>query len=597
VQRKNSLFYFFLIVTALSLYRCANPVSPTGGPKDTDPPKVLGCEPPNFGVNFKEDNFRIDFNEFINLKNPSTEVFISPPLKKSLDPRLRGKSLLMKFDDSLVQNITYSVTFGNAIADFTENNILKGFNYVFSTGPFVDSLSLQGSLVNAFDHKPQKDAYVELYLNNNDTLPLDSLPLHFAPYYLTKTDENGNFIFKNLQDKQFKLVALFDQNGDLIFNQSTEKIAFFDSLVKPYYIAMEKADTTKKDSSEFVPLKNPKPKVVNPELLKKADSTRKADSVNRIRALYPSYSLFLFEETDSIQRVSKSVSPSEGVALIIFRFPAKDIRFIPLNFDSVASWHKEEYLSKRDSVILWVTRPETDSLILKVMAGNNVVDTVMLDIAKKLPQKKSEKKGKVTQLGITNSVKGAGLNQFKNKFLLTFSSPLTRWNLSRVLLVDKKDTLHPKIEFTDSLRRMAVVQHKWGEDLPYKLIIPDSVFYGINDVSHDSILMDFRTMSERDFGNLILTMNMEKRPGQYIVQLLDEKEVILYEEHITSQSGKIRFDYMNPGKYKIKAILDRNKNRRWDSGNYKKNLQPEEVIYFPKILEIRANWDVEETWD
>ena len=109
--------------------------------------------------------------------------------------------------------------------------------------------------------------------------------------------------------------------------------------------------------------------------------------------------------------------------------------------------------------------------------------------------------------------------------------------------------------------------------------------------------MDFRSRSERDFGNLILTMNLEKRPGQYIVQLLDEKELILYEEYVTSQSGKIRFAFMNPGKYKIKAILDRNKNRRWDSGNYRKNLQPEEVKYFPKIIEIRANWDVEETWD
>lgn len=597
MQRKTSLFFIFLIATTLTLYRCANPVTPTGGPKDAEPPKVLACDPPNFAVNFKGNSFRIDFDEFINLKSPATEVFISPPLKKPLDPRLRGKSLLLKFEDSLVQNLTYSVTFGNAIADFTESNLLKGFNYVFSTGSYVDTLSLQGTLVNAFDHKPQKDAFVELYLNNNDTLPLDSLPLHVPPYYLTKTDATGYFIFNNLQDKRFKLVALFDQNGDLIFNQSTEKIAFSDSMVKPYYIVREKADTARKDSSTITLQKNSKSKAENPVLVRKADSTRKADSVKLAQSIYPSYPLFLFEETDSIQRVVKTNSPDEGIAVITFRFPAKNIRFVPLNFDSITPWHKVEYSGKKDSVILWITRPKTDSLIMKVLTDNDVVDTIMMDITKKRSQKKSDKKEKPAQLVITNLSKGSGLNQFKNKLLLSFSYPLIRWDFSGILLIENKDTLHPKIAFSDSLKRKIEIQNKWLEETAYKIIIPDSVFYGINDISHDSVTIDFRTRAERDFGNLILSMNIDKRPGQYIIQLLDEKEAMLFEERVISQSEKIHFNFMTPGKYKIKAIHDRNNNRRWDTGNYKKNLQPETVLYLPKTVEIRANWDVEESWD
>ncbi|MEI7499322.1 MAG: Ig-like domain-containing protein [Bacteroidota bacterium] len=597
MQRKTNLFFFFIIATALFLFRCANPVSPDGGPKDLKPPSVIACDPPNFAVNFMGNSFRIDFDEFINLKNPSTEVFISPPLKTPLEPRLRGKSLMMKFEDSLVKNITYSITFGNAITDFTENNILKGFNYVFATGAFVDTLSLQGNIINAFDHKPQKDVFVELYINNNDTLPFDSLPLHVPPYYLTKTDDKGNFIFNNLQDKQFKLVALSDQNGDLIFNQANEKIAFYDSLVKPFYILRKTADTSRKDSALITPAKNVKSKVENPDVLRKADSTRKADSIKQYRLLYPSYPLFLFEETDSIQRLVRSTSQNEGMALFTFRFPANNIRFVPLNFDSVAPWYVEEYSRRRDSVSLWITRPKTDSLILKVLAGNKVLDTVMLDITKKDIQKKSEKKEKTNQLALTSSIKGSGLNQFKNDFVLTFSCPLIRWDFTRVSLIENKDTIYPKIEFFDSLKRKIVVHHKWLEEKGYKIIIPDSVFYGINNISHDSILMDFRTRAERDFGNFILSMNIDKRPGQYIIQLIDEKESTIYEEHIVTQSGKIHFNFMPPGKYRIKAIFDRNKNMRWDTGNYKKNLQPEEVLYFSKIIEIRSNWDVEETWD
>ncbi len=596
MQPKTGLFFIFLIGTALLLSRCANPVSPDGGPKDLKPPSVLACYPPNLSVRFRENSFRIDFDEFINLKNPATEVFISPPLKTPLDPRLRGKSLLVKFDDTLVADITYSITFGNAIADFTESNVLKGFNYVFSTGDFVDTLSLQGTLVNAFDHKPQKDVFVELYINNNDTLPFDSLPLRVAPYYLTKTDDRGYFIFKNLQDKQFKLFALSDQNGDLIFNQLTEKIAFADSLVKPYYIQRNKADTTRKDSTIKAIIKNSKPNIAEAEKLRKADSVRVADSVKNSQLLYPSYALYLFEETDSIQRVVKSTTPETGIVVFTFRFPAKEIRFIPLNFDSLAPWHVAEYSTRKDSITLWITRPDTDSLVLKILSDTVVLDTVMLDITGKDIPKKSDKKIKASALTLTGAPKN-GLNQFKNDLILTFSYPLIRWNFDSIMMIEGKDTLFPKIEFSDSLKRNIIVHHKWLEEKAYKLLIPDSIFFGINNISHDSIRIEFRTRAEREFGNLILDMNIDEHPGQYIVQLLDEKEATRYEEHVIIQSGKISFNFMPPGKYKIKAILDRNKNRRWDTGNYKQRIQPEEVKYFSKTVEIRSNWDVEETWD
>jgi hypothetical protein len=597
VQRPPVLFYFFLSAAAFLFTRCANPVSPQGGPKDLVPPRVLACDPPLFATGVTGSSFRIDFNEFITLKNASSEVFISPPLKIPPDSRLRGKTLLVKFDGKLDSNTTYSITFGNAITDLTEGNILKGFSYVFSTGTYIDSLSLQGTLVDAFDLKPQKNVYVELYMNNNDTLPFDSLPMRVPPYYITKTDENGFYLFHNLQNKKYKLFALADQNSDLIFNQPSEKIAFADSLVTPYYIAVKHADTSASDSSRR---KQQKPLPVNAkerELAHKADSVRRADSVRESQLLYPSFPLFLFEESDSVQRLVKSSFNKEGIALFCFRFPATDVRFIPLNFDSTAPWCLREYSKRRDSVTLWISRPKTDSLILKIVSGNRVLDTVSLGLELKDNQKKSPKKASAEQLTLSNPAKAFGLNQYRSKLQLTFSYPVTRWDFSKVLLVEEKDTLHPVVTFTDSLRRTIVVDHKWKEDKNYKIIIPDSVFYGITNISHDSIKLLFKTRSERDFGNFVLTMNMDKRPGQYIIQLLNDKETTIYEEHIINQSGKIRFEYLPALKYKVKAIHDRNSNGHWDTGDYKKKIQPEEVIYFPKPVDIRANWDVEETWD
>ena len=288
----------------------------------------------------------------------------------------------------------------------------------------------------------------------------------------------------------------------------------------------------------------------------------------------------------------------EGLVTLAFRFPVKDLQVIPLNFDSTAPWHVKEFSKNRDTVRLWITRPQVDSLVARVVDGNRILDTVRLELVKKEDQKKSsEKKKRRPSLAMVNSASGAGLNQFRNNLIVTFSHPLIRWDFKRVLLICAKDTVHPQIAFFDSLKRKIVVSHKWAEDKSYKLLVPDSVFVGIHDISHDSVMMEFKTKSEKDFGNLIITMKMENRPGQYIVQLLNEKESMLYEEQVISGSGKLHFNFMLPGKYRIKAIHDRNGNKRWDTGKYKLKIQPEEVIYLPKTVEIRANWDVEENWD
>jgi hypothetical protein len=595
VQRSIILFYLFLLTSALALTRCANPVSPQGGPKDSTPPRVISCDPPNMATKFEKRSFTVNFNEFITLKNPATEIFISPPFRSPLEPRLRGKSLVVKLEDSLAPNTTYSITFGNAITDLTEGNILKGFNYVFSTGDYIDTLSLQGTLKTAFDLKPQKDVFVELFYNNNDTLPLDSLPLKVAPYYITKTDEQGNFTFHNLQNQKFKLFALSDQNGDLIFNQPSEKIAFYDSLVSPYYIPVPKPDTSKKDSVDVDLTKIAPAKIKNPDSLRKSDSIHKADSIRQNYLLYPSFPLFLFEETDSIQRLVKATFPIEGMVLLAFRFPIKDFRVVPLNFDSVSPWYISEISPHRDSVRLWITRPKVDSLVGVIILGDKIMDTVNLEVSKKtsLKKPKGDLPGQLNMMNPANS----GLNQYKDTLEIRFSYPLIRWDFTKVLLVSEKDTIHPEISFADSLKRKIRIFHKWEEDKGYKIVIPDSVFWGIHDFTHDSVFMNFSTKGENDFGNLIVAMNLDKRPGQYIIQLLNDSESTVYEEKVLNASETMRFEFMTPGKYKLKAIADRNRNRRWDTGNYKSNIQPEEVIYYYKTVEIRANWDVEETWD
>lgn len=598
MQTRPLLFYFFLAATFLLIYGCANPVSPEGGKKDTDPPRVLRCDPPNFSIHFKEDKFSIDFDEYVQLKNPISEIFFSPPLKNPPDPRLRGKSLIINLDDTLSENTTYSVSFGNAIADLTESNVLKGFSYVFSTGDYIDSLSLKGSVVSAFDLKPQKDIIVALYINNNDTLPLDSLPLKVIPYYISKTGETGEFVFHNLQNRKFKLFALSDQNGDLIFNQPSEKIAFADSLVEAYFIKPPAPDTTGMDTLANAIDSLQKAAKLTPAELARTDSVRKADSVNAIMKLYPSYSLYLYEETDSVQRLLKNSYASPGVVTLAFRYPVKEVMVKPLYTDTLGLWYLEEYSARRDSLMMWITRSDMDSLTVSIDAGQTEPDTVNLDLKERLGARKPQGGKETTNaLKLSLNVKGSKFNQYKNRLELVTSTPLTRWDFSGMFMVSDKDTVRPRFRFADSLHRRIIVDHNWAEDKRYKLTVPDSAFTGLNSLSHDTVRLDISTSAERDFGNFNLTVKTDSRPGRYIIQLINETETAVYEERILMQTGRLSFQFLQPGKYKVKSILDRNNNGRWDTGNYRKKIQPEEVRYFPKTIEVRANWDVDESWD
>ena len=577
---RSKCFSLCALFSLLLLCRCANPVTPEGGPKDVTPPKATDCDPPALTTHFHKKDIRITFNKYIQLKDQHNQINIAPPLLPHTDIRLRGKSIFIKLADTLKSNTTYSINFGEAISDLTENNILHDFTYTFSTGSYIDSLSLSGRILNAFDQVPQKDVIAMLYINENDTLPLDSLPFHVKPYYMAKTNENGDFIFRNLRDVPFLLFALKDMNGDYIFNLPNEKIAFCDSLVKGIYVKPPSPETLKKDSAA-----------------KRDTLLHKKDTSVIKKQTTPGYTLNLFEESDSIQKILKADMINEDQVGIYYRFPTIKPEFIPMNIPDIPGWMIPEFNVTRDSVFLWLKNTGKDSLYLRLVDKGKTLDTARINLLKKSLKKKKTDKGtaSLVKLKLSTNMPDGRLNQFKIDPVIIFSYPLSGQNLIRILLVDGKDTINPKLAFTDSVKRKLRVSYKWKEDRPYRLIIPDSVFRSINGHSNDSLVVSFRTHSLRDFGSIQMTISI-KYPSDYLIQLLDEKENVL-ERKIISASGKVKFDYLSPGKYKIKAILDRNRNGRWDTGKFSKKIQPEKVQYFQKIIEVRANWDIDESWE
>ena len=284
---KKIAIYTTIIFAAIMLVSCANIVTPSGGPKDEKPPVVTESSPSNNSTNFKGRTVHITFDEFITLDNPANNILISPPMKKKPIFRTNGKTLIIRFEEPLKPETTYSIYFGKAIKDLHEGNIFKNYAFVFSTGDKIDTLSLNGKVISASTLSPVDGFYVGLYTDDNDTLQLDSLPYYVKPNYITTTNKDGQFSFSGLADKEFLIFALKDNNFNQIFDQPSEEIAFYPELVRPYYIDNQiVSDTLANDSiSDTI--------------------TQKEIVPNIVKADYPNYELFSFVQEDSVQKIFK----------------------------------------------------------------------------------------------------------------------------------------------------------------------------------------------------------------------------------------------------------------------------------------------------
>ncbi|MCF8235253.1 MAG: Ig-like domain-containing protein [Bacteroidales bacterium] len=576
---RNAFTYLLLAVSVFYLIGCANPVTPTGGPKDTDPPEVLASEPPNQSRNFSENRIEITFDEFVKLDQPNQNILISPPIEKNPDYRLRGKSLVTLFNEPLKDSTTYTIFFGNSIVDLTEGNPLKNYQFVFSTGEQIDSLSIRGQILDAFNLQPYKDVFVMLYVDNNDTIPYDSLPYYVKPYYVSKTNANGFFELNNLREMPYRIFALQDVNSNMIYDLPNEKIAFLDSLLVPEYYKAAIPDTTKADTS----LNDPESKT--------------SDS---LLPMYPDnvlYELFMFDEIDSTQKLLEAELAKKRMIRFVFKFETTLPQINILNETLPESrWKIEDMNPGQDTLIWWLREIPFDTLFAEVMDDTLVLDTVRIVLSKEEKQnRRNDEEEKPDYLRISNNLDGKKADLHR-PLIIGFPYPLDAWEFSEFILVENEDSLKPMPHFKDSIvRQSVVIDHSWKEDASYRLFFPDSIFTDIRGLSNDTLLLDFSSRSLGDYGIIKLNIDFEKECPAYIVQLLNQDEAVIREKTVSS-GGEIGFEYLDPDTYLIKIIYDCNNNGRWDTGDYPEKRQPEKVAYFPKSIEVRPNWLVEEDW-
>lgn len=523
-------FLFFILVLFSS---CAIRVNPTGGEKDIKPPVILKAVPENLSVNVKSNDIVLTFDEFVQLKDINSQLIVSPLLKYTPETKIRKKSLYIHFLDTLEQNTTYTLNFGNSIADNNEGNSLENYQFVFSTGSVVDSLKISGKLEYAFDKKTEKGLVAMLYKESDDSLPFKQRPLYFA-----KTNDAGEFAISNIAPGDYKLIALEDKDKNYLYTKGEERIGY---------------------------------------------------SEQRITAGSENVFLRLFKEPGPL-RLTKSVSVAPGKVMLIFSAAADTVKLNYLTDLAKVYIYSQEFSEQKDSLTILYRNADLDSLSFTYFSGKKM-DTVDVRLFKKSTQSSGPRNFNLV-------LTAADRNQSHHLYLpyvIKSNHPLSKLETSGVIL--KRDSILVSdfvMEFSDSLKNSISINSKWSDKGLYELFIPPATVEDIYGLKNDTVKFQWNIRPETYYGTMNLKLNSVKE--HFIVQLLDDNEIVYRESYVTADTS-IQYTFLDPMIYRIKLIHDENQNRKWDSGDYLKHIQPETVEYYPELITVRANWDVDVKWD
>ncbi|HET6556779.1 MAG TPA: Ig-like domain-containing protein [Prolixibacteraceae bacterium] len=581
----KSLVYLLLGISFFYLVfntSCANPGMPTGGDKDSIPPVMLRTDPGLRSTNFKGTDLRFTFDEFIIPDEISEKLVISPPMKKKPLIKMKGKTLIIEFQDKLREESTYSLDFKDAVADFNEKNPIEDLRFSFSTGPVHDSLRVAGYVRDALSQEPVDKVLVMLHRIHDYTAFIDSIP-----DYIGTTNEEGLFMINNVSPGSYRLYGLTDSDNSLNYNQTAEKIAFADSLIVPSARFVSETDTIVENNDTIVVSGHtdfsPEPQYLM--MFEEEKFDQYLDSYKRNQANKVD---FIFTESLSDSFRINLISP----------VPDKEWLFIESNLrhDSITAWITDTLISKRDTLVFQLKYEVLDTL------QQLTTKTDTLELLYETPKVTRQRKKKndvaeVPTIALLHNISSTGHDIYR-RINIEAPEPLASFETSMVRLysvLDSVNTLIPieVVNDSNSIRKY-FIEHNWEPNSDYLLQIDSAAARNIYGHPSMEVNQKFKTQKEDYYGKIILTISNLREPA--LVQLLsnDETERVLQKIQIL-EDGTIEFPFLKPEKYRIRVIIDPNQNGQWDTGFLAEGLQPEPVVYFPKIIKVRSNFEYRES--
>ncbi len=533
--------FSLLMLTILTVISCARQGSPTGGPKDETPPVFLKADPDtlatNVDLNLQEAT--INFDEYILLKEYSKNVVVSPSFQipPIVTPQaLAKKYISIKFQEPLLPNTTYSFNFGDAIQDFNENNKLSNFQYVFSTGSFIDSLKVTGRVNSSYDFKLPEKILVGLY--KVDSTYKDSIILQKKPYYIARANDKGEYQLNYLASGKYKLIAFEDKVENVMYDYGKERLAFHNEPIE-----------LNANQQINLNLFNQKPDYRKPE------------------ASFKQEGLIVFKTTGATDDVTITPVGKEFKTAYIQKFPRQD---------SINFW----FNPKVDTIV-----GRSAKLNFKVQHKDQI-DEVSALYSKSNTERKLEFKA-------INDQKLAPNKPFK----IQANAPIKSLDLSKIYVF--KDTLSIPFKVSIDTVNAQNLNFAFEKNLDEKFevnIYPNALTDVLGE-KNDTLAYPIKMGTRGDFGHLKLTLqNTPSKP--FILQFLktDKDFTVIEEIYNPANKNYFEFNFIEPGEYLFRLLVDENENGKWDTGDYLSGKQPEPIYLYPEPIKIRAMWDATETW-
>lgn len=592
-----------LLMLMIVVYSCASMGKPDGGPYDEEPPKFVRSTPKPFAINSKEKKVTIEFDEFIKLEKAAEKVVVSPPQLEQPEIKASGRKVVVGLVDSLRPNTTYTIDFADAIVDNNEGNPLGNYAFTFSTGTTIDTMEVSGTVLSASDLEPVKNIQVGLHSDLSDSAfmkkPFDRV---------SRTDSRGHFSIRGIAPGKYRIYALMDGNQNYLFDSKTEMIAFSDSIIIPAMEDAMRQDTIWKDSLTIDTIK----------------------SVGYTRFLPDDIILRAFKEENDRQYLTRSERDKENHFVLTFSARADTLPTLKgLNFDerdafiiektdrndSICYWIKDSLIYQMDTLEIQMDYlatdtldrlvPQTDTLFLanKLTRAEREKLEAKAAEEKEKERKKKEKKGEKIEPEptkfLTLNVDAPSAFDLDRNVYLSFDEPVASIDTAAIHMEIKKDSLWEEIPFlfvSDSvLPRKYEILAEWEPEKEYQLSIDSMAFKGVYGLHTNKVKQTMKVKKLDEYGTILL--NITGADSTAVVELLDGSGKVLRQQRITPQNTA-DFYYLNPGtKFYIRLFNDRNGNGVWDTGKYSEHLQPEEVYYFPKVWEMKANFEFEENWN
>lgn len=579
------------VVTVIAaLYSCASIGRPDGGPLDETPPRFIGSTPAAGALNNTKTKVSLSFDEFIKLEKANEKVVISPPQVQQPEIKASGKKISVNLLDSLKPNTTYTIDFSDAIVDNNEGNPLGNFAFTFSTGSAIDTMEVSGTLLEASNLEPVKGMLVGMHSNLSDTaftkLPFDRV---------ARTDSRGHFTIRGVAPGKYRIFGLMDADQNFAFSQKSEALAFNDSLVIPRWEERIRQDTTWVDSLTIDTVVERKYTYYLPDnvILRSFKEDLFSQYLVKNERLTPEkFTLYFAAKADTLP-VLKGLNFDERDAFIIEK---------NLTNDTIHYWVKDSLLYKQDTLSLSLNYLYTDTLnqlVPRTDTLNLVAKTVKKAVDE--PKKKKKKKGEEEEPEPTKflhvSTYIPSTMDVYDYISLSFDEPIASFDSAAIHLKQKVDTLWEDIPFTfeqDSLQlRKYNLYYEWEPTREYEFSVDSTAFHGIYGLFTDKIKQNIKVRSLEEYGAIYF--NVSGCDSIAFVELLDTQDKVVRKVPVVN--GQADFYFLNPGQYCARLINDTNGNGVWDSGEYETKRQPEMVYYYPQILEPKANWEVEQTWD